>query len=360
MNTPMNESAAKARDRLEQEAAAWYARRMSGNMDIGERDRFEQWRAQSPAHDSAYRKIENLWRMLEAPLIADRKRRHAVKKAVEPSVAGHDEGNAVPALGPAPWETARDRPTGVTRRPSSRRWGFGLAAAASLLLAVGIAFFPDYLQYPLADYRTRIGEQTAVRLADGSTVYLNTDTALDVSFVHEERRVALLRGEAEFEVARDDLRPFRVKAGNTVTEALGTRFVVRYDGSRGTVTLLQGKIRTTRVSPSGESAGAVDLKPGERVAFDERTLGEIQSVDPASADAWRRGRLIMNFVALEDVVAEINRYRRGRVTVFSDRLARREINVAIDIRNIDAWLDALGETLPLHIRRVGPIVLLES
>jgi transmembrane sensor len=357
MNTPMNESAAKARDRLEQEAVAWYARRMSGNMDVGERDRFEQGRAQSPVDDSAYRKIEDLWCMLEAPLIADRSRRRAAKKAVEPSAAGHDEATAVPTIGPAPGKTARDRPTGAARHASSLRRRFGLAAAASLLLAVGIAFFPDYLQYPLADYRTRIGEKTAVRLADGSTVYLNTDTALDVSFEHEERRVALLRGEAEFEVARDSLRPFRVKAGNIVTEALGARFVVRYDGTQGTVTLLDGKVRTGRISPSGESAGAVDLKPGERVAFDQRTLGEIQSVDPASADAWRRGRLIMYPVTLEDVVEEINRYRRGRVTVFSDRLARREINVAIDIRNIDAWLDALGETLPVRLRRAGPTVL---
>lgn len=356
----MNESAAKARDRLEQEAVAWYARRMSGNMDIGERDRFEQWRAQSPAHDSAYRKIENLWRMLEAPLITDRARRRAAKNPVEPSAAGHDEVTAVPASGRAPGKTARGRPTDAARRANSHRRRFGLAAAASLLLAVGITFFPDYLQYPLADYRTRIGEQTAVHLADGSTVYLNTDTALNVSLGHEQRRVTLLRGEAEFEVARDSLRPFRVKAGNTVTEALGTRFVVRYDGSRGTVTLLDGEVRTGRASPNGESAGAVDLKPGERVAFDERTLGEIQAVDPVSADAWRRGRLIMNFVTLEDVVEDINRYRRGRVTVFSDRLARCEINVAIDIRNIDAWLDALGETLPVRILRVGPIVLLES
>jgi transmembrane sensor len=143
-------------------------------------------------------------------------------------------------------------------------------------------------------------------------------------------------------------------------EALGTRFVVRYDGSVGTVTLLDGKVRTDHVSPRGEAIAAVDLKPGERLVFDEQTLGEIQSVDPASADAWRRGRLIMHFVALKDVIAEINRYRRGQVILFNDGLARREINVSIDIRNIDAWLDALGETLPVRIRRVGPIVLLES
>ncbi|BBA36690.1 uncharacterized protein sS8_4767 [Methylocaldum marinum] len=352
----MNESAAEARERLEQEAVAWYARQMSGEMKADERDHFQEWRALSPAHDEAYRKIAELWQMLEAPLAADRERRLAKGKAVEPFNA---KITAL-AFGCTDAKTSRTSRKSVTRKESSRRRHFGLAAAASLLLAIGFAFFPDYLQHPLADYRTRIGEQTAVRLADGSTAHLNTDTALNVSLDDEERLVALLRGEAEFEVARDSLRPFRVKAGNTVTEALGTRFVVRYDGSRGTVTLLDGKVRTGRVSPNGEFVGAVDLKPGERVAFDERTLGEIQAVDPVSADAWRRGRLIMNFVALTDVIAEINRYRRRQVALLNDGLAGREINVAIDIRNIDAWLDALGETLPVRILRVGPIVLLES
>lgn len=68
----------------------------------------------------------------------------------------------------------------------------------------------------------------------------------------------------------------------------------------------------------------------------------------------------MNFVTLKQVVAEINRYHRGQVTLLGDTLADKEINVAIDLNNIDVWLDTLKDTLPIKIRRVGPFVFLQS
>ncbi len=319
---PMNDFAAKTRERLEQEAVAWHTRLTSGDISAAEQAGFEAWRKRSPAHDQAYRNIENLWLMLDSPVKADRHRRKKTAKAAH-----------------------------------VQRWGAGLAVAASLLLMVGLAMFPDYLYQPWADYNTSIGERTSIRLEDGSVAYLNTDTAFDVTWRDNERQVVLFRGEAEFEVAHDSSRPFRVQAGNTVTEALGTRFIVRYAGSAGAVTLLEGKVRTEQTKKNG---AFVTLHAGERVAFDAQSLGEVSAADVSAAEAWRRGRLVMNFVTLKQVVAEINRYHRGRITLLGDALADREINVAIDLNNIDAWLDTLKDTLPIQIRRVGPFIFLQS
>ncbi|MCQ8130543.1 FecR family protein, partial [Methylomonas rivi] len=249
---------------------------------------------------------------------------------------------------------ARQRRTGLLRR------GLNLAAAASLLLAVMTGFYPDYLQHPLADYRTRIGEQTAIKLADGSIAYLNTDTAVDVTIGADERRVALLHGEAEFEVAHDPSRPFRVTAGSVTTEALGTRFIVRYDGETGAVTLQQGTVRTSRPSARGVQIDSAVLQPGQQLAFDAETLDVPRAVDLSNTDAWRRGRLLMNFVPLKQVVAEINRYRRSQIRLLDPELGEREVNAAIDIQHIDAWLEALQQTLPIQVIHAGPWVFLRS
>lgn len=318
----MNDFAAKIRERQEKEAVAWHTRLTSGDISAAERAGFEMWRKQNLAHDQAYRKIENLWQMLEVPVRADRHRRKKTSKFAH-----------------------------------FQRWGLGLAVAASLLLMVTLGMFPDYLHQPWADYSTHIGERTSIRLEDGSVAHLNTDTAFDVTWHDNERRVVLFRGEAEFEVAHDSSRPFRVQAGNTITEALGTRFIVRYADSAGAVTLLEGKVRTKQTERNG---AFVTLHPGERVAFNAQNLGEVSVADVSATEAWRRGRLIMNFVTLKQVVAEINRYHRGQVTLLGDALADKEINVAIDLNNIDAWLDTLKDTLPIHIRRVGPFVFLQS
>ena len=312
---------AKKRDRQQQTAVLWHTRLTSGDISADERRQFETWRAHDLAHDAAYRKIEKLWQHLEEPVIADHSRR---KQSSNFSVF-QGRGN-------------------------------GLAVVASLLLMVSFGLFSDYLYQPWADYSTHVGERTTIRLEDGSVAYLNTDTAFNITFHDNERQVDLEQGEVEFEVAHDSHRPFRVQAGNTVTEALGTRFIVRYEHSVGAVTLLEGKVRTEQSS----NINAVFLHPGERIAFDAQNLSDITLADVSTVEAWRRGRLIMNFVTLKQVVAEINRYHRGWVTLLSDTLANKEINVALDLNNIDAWLDTLKETLPLHVRRLGPFVFLQS
>lgn len=354
---PSNESSAQNREQLEQEAVAWYARLASGEMSAEERAQFAAWKNLSPGHEKADRKIRKLWQLLPAALTAGealggpaamgaRKGSEEGAKIISLETARHQAGkNASDNPGPA-----KPYAAGIVRR------GIGWAAVASLLLAIGLSYFPDYLHHPLADYRTLIGEQNTVHLADGSTVYLNTDTAVDVSLTEHERRIALLQGEAEFEVAHDSTRPFRVIAGRTSTEAVGTRFTVRYADSAGEVTLLEGRVRTIHATDRGNMI----IKPGERLAFDEDRLGEVSSADPSIADAWRRGRLVMNFAPLQDVVAEINRYRRGRVILLEPVLAQSKIHVSIELEHIDDWLDALDGALPVRVRHVGNIVLLQG
>lgn len=107
-----------------------------------------------------------------------------------------------------------------------------------------------------------------------------------------------------------------MSAGHTTTEALGARFIVRYDGN---FTLLQGKIRTAA---------------------------------PNNAEAWRHSRLLMNFVPLKQAIAEINRYRRGQIRLLDDKLGEKEVNIAADIQQIDAWLEALERTMGVKVERL--------
>jgi transmembrane sensor len=324
----MIESPLQLREHIRQEAIAWQVRLTSGALTADTKEAFESWRRQNPEHEQAYRDLEQLWQHLPAPLLADRQRR---------------------------LELSAKR-----RRANLRRQSLSLATAASLVLAVVAGIYPDYLQHPLADYRTRIGEQTSITLADGSIAHLNTDTAIDVVIGGNERRIELLRGEAEFDVAHDASRPFRVEAGSTTTEALGTRFIVRYDGNGGAVTLLQGKVRASRPSAAGAQTDSATLQPGQQLAFNAEQLGAPKTVELSNADAWRRGRLLMNFVPLKQVIAEINRYRRGQIRLLDDKLAEREVNIAVDIKQIDAWLEALQQTMPIKVIHAGPLVFLQS
>ncbi|MFZ2452492.1 MAG: FecR family protein [Methylovulum miyakonense] len=320
----MTETPQQFRERLSQAAVAWQVRLSSGDVSDATRAEFDHWRQQSAAHEQAYQEAVQLWQQLSGPLQADRQRRLALAAAAQ------------------------------RLRRQSRRRTLRLAVAASFVLLVLAGLFPDYLRHPLADYRTHIGEQTSIQLADGSVIHLNTDTALNVSLSNQERRVELLGGEAEFEVAHDRTRPFRVSAGHTTTEALGTRFIVRYDGNGGNVTLLQGKIRTA------EPNTTATLSAGQQIAFHDDDLETVQTADVDSAEAWRHGRLLMNFVPLKQAIAEINRYRRGQIRLLDDKLGEKEVNIAVDIQHIDAWLEALQTTMGVKVERLGEWVLLRD
>ncbi|MGH8443839.1 MAG: FecR domain-containing protein, partial [Solimonas sp.] len=74
--------------------------------------------------------------------------------------------------------------------------------ALAVLLAAGALWSADPA-YRREHYETAVGARQAVALADGSTLTLNTGTRLDVSWHLRSRRVALLRGEALFDVAHE-------------------------------------------------------------------------------------------------------------------------------------------------------------
>jgi len=91
-------------------------------------------------------------------------------------------------------------------------------------------------------FETRHGEQLSRRLPDNSVLHLNTDSAVSIRFGETERLVTLTSGQADFEVAHDTNRPFRVFAGSAEVVALGTKFDVRLEGDATVVTVVEGRV----------------------------------------------------------------------------------------------------------------------
>ena len=131
--------------------------------------------------------------------------------------------------------------------PRMRSWAVSasrphwvLAAMAVIVCAIGL--FAAFRWWSGSAYVTGKGEQRLVRLDDGSRVSMNSDSRMRVEFGAGERRIWLEKGEAFFDVAHDAEVPFVVVAGQRQVRALGTAFVVRYEGLRTAITLVEGKV----------------------------------------------------------------------------------------------------------------------
>ncbi len=124
------------------------------------------------------------------------------------------------------------------RRPRQYVW----AAATVLAICLAVVLQPSFNIWLTADYTTSTAQIRNIRLEDGSIVHLGADSAIEIAFEPEMRRIQLLSGEAYFEVEPNPMRPFKVEARNVETTVLGTAFDVRLMSDGVTVAVNRGRV----------------------------------------------------------------------------------------------------------------------
>lgn len=149
----------------------------------------------------------------------------------------------------------------------------------------------------------RGGEYSLV-LADGSRVWLNSETELTYPAVFsKQERHLILKGEAFFEVARDTSRPFIVESRHNRVEVLGTRFNVSAYDDLSTVktTLLQGSVKITN------GHDHLLLRPGEQAVCSENGL-ESHPVDAKMIASWVYGTFEFENMTLAEITDQLGRW----------------------------------------------------
>lgn len=265
------------------------------------RTAFEAWRQADAANARAFAAVAEAWELPEMDVVAG-------EVAI---CAGH---------------VASDRkPVAIDgRRPKWRGWNqAALAAAAAIVIAVGIQQYPALMLRWQADYITATGMRDEIMLPDGSRMVLNTASAVALDFEGGRRAVSLLGGEAFFDVVPEPARPFTVAAAFSSVEVKGTAFSVRTENEQDIVVLDHGHIDVTRQAAPVEK---VALEPGESVKATETTFSAVEKTDAATALAWLKGRVIFRDRAFGDVVQEIGRYYSPPVIFANTRLRQVRIN----------------------------------
>jgi len=143
------------------------------------------------------------------------------------------------------------------------------------------------------------GEQRVVELSDHSHIALDARTRLRVRFSADARVVQLLEGQAQFSVAKDPARPFKVEAGSKTIVAVGTVFDVEYVDSQVHVAMVEGKVAVLSHDPSGSAialepnsmssdATPIELNAGEALAVRADGASTVlPKADIEAATAWR-------------------------------------------------------------------------
>jgi len=321
---------------VRRQALSWLIARHSGTWTIDNQNAFADWLAADEAHALEYEAMQQLWGEMDAFKIADFPQRQAALDYR----AATDHRNVVQFPGAV---GAGGNPTAKARPPAwARAWRQTAAAiAASALLAIGAQ---TYSQTGVSRYRTAIGEQKSIFLADGSRIALNTDSEISVDIGLFHRSVQLSRGEALFTVSHNPLRPFEVDVGSGKIRDIGTRFNVYRQPDRIDVTVVEGEVNI--LTPQQTTGQA--LTAGQSAHFDDQ--GRIQAratSDPRAATVWEQGKLVFAEQALDQVLTQIARYHAVQFELADPKLRALKVSGTFKTANLQLLLETLEAGFPV-------------
>ena len=296
------------------EAARWFARLNAPDADENTHRQWEIWLDGSDTHRHAWQQIE----------------------AVQAGFAGVPQWVATPTLA----------------RNGGRRTMLRALSAVALSIPSGwLGHRATTSATSQADLRTAVGERRRLMLDDGTTLTLDTATAVDLGFGPDGRTIHLRTGRIHVETAPLPLGPFArapliVETGHGHAQALGTRFTVRTDDASSSVSVIESAVR---VSPRQRPEQPTLLRAGEQARFDPHSVGPAMPLESA-ATSWTEGTLVVVDMPLAHIAEELARYRQGHVGC-DPAVAGIQVSGAFPLDDTDRALDLIAHAFPVRVSR---------
>lgn len=352
----MNDPQSHRDDEIEAAAARWLARRDAG-LTPDEAVEFARWRAEDPRHAAAMAEFDTMWTEIGRP------RRTGAAGAVR-----------------AECQTLQRR---RRRRRASLAAG---ACAVVVLLGLGLPrWISDTSSAASGNAIVLLPERQT--LPDGSIVELKDGAKITVSFdaaASGHRRVLLHSGEAHFQVAKDEARPFVVAAGHVAVRAVGTAFSVDRSSDRIDVLVTEGVVavgkpqRENASPPPSENAGPASasglssasdvldpaptewrLRAGNRMVLDDAVNTAVPELRPVAATelnerfAWRSPRVEFSRASLLEVVKVMNQYSRTQFKIADRELEQVRLSGRFRADDADAFARALEGSFGIKAERAS-------
>ena len=285
-------------------AAQWLALMESGAANERDRANLQHWRDSHPSHEQAWQKAQLLrQRFADLPsalAMASLDRPQTSRRTVLKRAVG-----AV-ALVPTAWLISRQLPLDVWR----------------------------------ADLRTATGEGKKVQLADGSSLQLNTASAVDIDL--KNRRLTLVEGEIALNVPGTSPLTIQTHFGQVVVSQ--SEVCIRQGQMGCKVSVLKGAVQLQPLR-----GPVFSLRAGQQVSLQAMGAGRVEPFD-VLAPGWRDGVLMAQNQPLGDFLRELSTYRPGLLR-WEPELESLRVTGSFRLEDTDRILTLLAASLPLEVHR---------
>ncbi|MDB6127992.1 MAG: hypothetical protein JWM35_1888 [Verrucomicrobia bacterium] len=331
-----------AEARIEHEAAAWLARRDRG-LSATEQDEFFSWLAADPRHGEWLGKHQETVRGLK--MLAQWRPEHGAR--------------------PNPDLLAGPATRAGTTKAKKIFWALPLGLAA----AIAILFFAvRTTKEAMPDVAAQTPLIMRKILEDGSSIDLNHGAVVEVNYTPGERSIRLVKGEANFTVAKNTERPFIVDAAGVKVRAVGTAFNVNLMAKAVEVFVTEGKVQVSQAGAksvsTADSAPMIPiLEAGHRATVSlEPSVPKIESVPVQEVKrllAWQPRQLEFNDTPLAQVVAEFNGTNKVKMVVDDPGLASVPVGASLRSDNVEGFVRLLEASFGVKAdRRTDGVIVL--
>lgn len=320
---------------------------LAGEATEEEKIGLEAWLLKSPSNKTLFNKIKKVWQASE---IADKE----FCPNIDWAWTKVKQANKTKTLPLIPHEEINGA---VAKKP----WYLYIAASVVLLACVvsgWLVLKNDHFIEKLALQTEKVeaNNKGEITLADGSKVWLNSNTSLYYPEKFDQDRIVYLDGEAYFEVARDENRPFMIYTGKGVTEVLGTSFNISTENKTVVVTVAKGQVA---LYPEGNREKQVVLEQGEKGLFKEKNK-EVSKVknDDINYLSWRTGILTFENAALSTVAETLSKHYHTAITLKEDVSNHCMLTSTFKDQTLEEVLELIRLTLDIEIKTEKDQILL--
>ncbi len=329
-------------DEVEIDASQWVLR-LDRGLTANEQDQYLDWLAQDPAHGDAISRLQGDWQRL----------------------------NKLAAWCPEFSSTPNPDLLAPKRVWYENPWvKRGLVAAAVLLLALWVSTLP-FQQEESLGMQAEVASASQVNhqvLEDGSSIKTQPTSQVDVAYNNEQRAVYLSSGEAYFQVAKDQARPFTVYVEDYQVRAIGTAFSIKLESSTVEVLVEEGVVelaRNNRTDANHSQANIPQLIAKQRAIIsrdpndDELEIATLTKDEIKRVYAWQHRMLIFDDQPLQNIIQEFNRLNEVQLSFAEDAVGELNISGSMRSDNINGFLRLLNIGFEIEAERLedGTIIL---
>lgn len=311
--------------------------KLNNNIDANDETTLNNWLAQSNENYKLFEEITQVWSSTEH-----------YQESYEPDIAS-GLARFQQLISEEPVKTKETPVKSLSNKPNRRFGMLGVAVAIALLLVTG--YWVLFNQSSLVEIATE-NQTQAITLPDGSKVSLNENSTLSYNKKFE-KRVVNLKGEAFFEVTKQNGQPFFIFSNGTKTEVLGTSFNIKTNDENKDVevTVVTGKVA---VSLAKVPQKKVLLTPGDKAVYKSKVaLIKKEKSNDKNFLAWKTHILSYENKTLKEIIPELEDFYKIKIILSNQQMLNCCFTVDFDNISTKEALKIITFSLNARFKKSG-------